>query len=103
MLCFAKGETRARALGFVLVSAVQFALVYLAPARTLAGEFFADMGYVATEGGWYARRTSTFVPGSQAIFNALNAAGTMLTGLIGYGIGALAFRQSHERLTAKQC
>jgi hypothetical protein len=34
--------------------------------------------------------------GSRSVLSAANAAGTMLAGLIGCGIGALAFRHSNE-------
>jgi hypothetical protein len=96
MLCFATGRYKALALGFVLLSSTYFAVAYISPARTLAGELFSDIGYVATEGGWYSHRSGTFVPGSQAIYNTLNAAATILVGVVGAGVGALAWRHSHE-------
>jgi hypothetical protein len=34
--------------------------------------------------------------GSRSVVSAVNAAGTMLAGLIGCGIGVLAYRHSHD-------
>jgi hypothetical protein len=96
-LCFAAGKPKAMAVGFVLMSAAYLAVVYFAPARTPAGELFADMGYRATEGGWYSQPRGRFIAGSQAVFNALNAAGTMLAGLVGCLIGSIAYRNTVTR------
>jgi hypothetical protein len=64
MLCFASGKPRAMALGFVFMSTAYLAVAYFAPDRTPAGELFRDIGYIATEGGWYSEGRNAFIAGS---------------------------------------
>jgi hypothetical protein len=110
-LCFARGERKAVALGFVLLSSAYVAVLCFFPLRTPAAQLFSTLGYgVSTGGTLFARDSPPMIQisslnsvrpdrsfaGSQSVLGAANAAGTMLAGLIGCGIGALAFRHSHE-------
>jgi hypothetical protein len=108
-LCYARGKRQAVALGFVLLSAAHFAVVCYFPARTPASLFFSGIGYVAVEQGYLYTRSDPpivqlFSPAKigsdrmiingQAVLSAANATGTILAGLVGCGIGALAYRRS---------
>ena len=110
-LCFARGKRQAVALGFVLLSSSYFAVLCFYPLRTPAAQLFSTFGYgVSNRGTLYALDTPPKVQipslnflepdrsyaGSRAVLGAANAAGTMLASLVGCGIGALAYRHSHE-------
>jgi hypothetical protein len=110
-LCFARGKRQAVALGFVLLSSAYFAVLCFFPYRTPAAQLFTTLGYgVVPDGNLYALDTPPIIeivslsnvqadrtlPGSRWVLSVTNAAGTMLAGLIGCGIGALAYRHSYE-------
>jgi hypothetical protein len=111
LLCFARGARKAVAFGFVLLSTAYLAVLFFFPQRTPAAQLFSTLGYgVSGSGSLYARNAPPTIQipslkslnpdrsfaGSHSVLGATNAAGTMLAGLIGCGIGALAYRHSHE-------
>jgi hypothetical protein len=108
-LCYARGKRQAVALGFVLLSSVHFVALGYIPGRTPASLLFNGIGYVAMEQGYlYTRadppivqlfsadkiRPDRMIVNGQWALSATNAVASMLAGLIGCGIGALAYRHS---------
>ena len=110
-LCFARGKRQAIALGFVLLTSAYVAVHCFFVSRTPAAQLLAILGYgVLRDGTLYALKAPPIIEiislsnvqgdrslaGGRWVLSAANAAGTMLAGMIGCGIGAMAFRHSHE-------
>jgi hypothetical protein len=100
--------------GFVILAAGNVVCLYLAPQRLPARRLYPAFGYTISNGRLYVRSAPQpvvtteqglirsfsrrpAVPGSEAIIDAVNAVETMLAGLIGSGIGALAYRHAKDQ------
>jgi hypothetical protein len=107
-LCYARGNRQAVAIGFVLLSSVHFAALRFFPIQTPAAQLFEAIGYTVMEHGYvYARidhppivavfsadkiGPNRQIVNGQSALSAANAVGAMLSGLVGAGIGAVAYR-----------
>ena len=107
---------RTTAVGFALLSTAHIIARYVTPNRLPVTRIVSALGYRFVNsdrsGDVYVRETSTdprgqttqrrqYVQGSAAIVSTANAVQTMIAGWIGYGLAALAFRQSkREKWTA---
>jgi hypothetical protein len=110
----ATDRRRAMALGFALFAAGHFACLFAAESRIPTSRLFKLVGYRVSDGMLYSpefvvnftNADGQSIPRSrrQRIANGIvivrtaNAAGTMLAGLIGCSIGALAYRHSGREL-----
>jgi hypothetical protein len=102
----AQGRRRAMALGFAILAAGNVACLYTAQSRLPANRLFRQLDYlvsddslyvrVAAETGIFSERSATMrrtrIGNGEVIVRTTNAAGTMLAGLVGCLIGALAYR-----------
>jgi hypothetical protein len=102
---FGRGERRAMALGFVLVFAVhlviQLYFIELTPTRQILGA----LGYEVRSDGIVCE----LLPGVQSTFvirvnlaRAGEAVASLVAGLVGGALGAMAFRWAKERTTADE-
>jgi hypothetical protein len=109
----AKDRRRAMAIGFALFAAGHFACLYAAESRVPINQVISLVGYqVRDEYLWSPIVTFTVtnadgrtrqrfsrqqIEKTQAFVRTSNAVGTMLAGLVGCGIGALAYRHSKDQ------
>jgi hypothetical protein len=100
-----KGKRRALAIGFIVVAAGNFAILHVAPYRLPATYLLPLFGYRLTPDGVLvveSTRTSGTAGGqlttfrgatkSKQVFRTANAVGTLLAGLVGSAIGAMAYK-----------
>jgi hypothetical protein len=108
----AQDRRRAMAIGFALFATGHFACLFAAESRVPLNQVISLVGYqVSDELLWSRLITYTVtnadgktrlrsrrqaIENSQAFVRTSNAVGTMLAGLIGCGIGALAYRHSNS-------
>jgi hypothetical protein len=103
------GIQRARAFGFMLLAVLSFAGMLFIPDRLPARGVIAALGYrvstgVRTGGALFVveerfsvpigRRRRLYLDNSESIVSTAHAVETMIAGLIGAGIGALAYKNS---------
>jgi hypothetical protein len=109
------GMRRTTAVGFAVLSAAHVTGLYLIPERLPSNRVVSALGYhvqnASNSGNIYViserspdplrpgQKTQhrTYISGSGAIISTANAVVTMLAGLFGYGLAAVAYRHSqHE-------
>jgi hypothetical protein len=106
----AQARRRAMAIGFSLFAAGHFACLFAAESRVPMNQVISLAGYQVRDGYLWSpivtytttnadgrtrqRSRRQQIENSQAFVRSSNAVGTMLAGLIGCGIGALAYRHS---------
>src|SRR5688572_14466660 len=107
LACVSKNQRRAMAIGFALLASVNVMCTFSVPTRLPIMRLLNVVGYGADDGSLYGVREQPdpHVPGrvirvrhlhNKAWFVTANAVGTMLAGLVGCGIGALAYLHSHH-------
>jgi hypothetical protein len=105
--CSPGSERQAAALGFTIVAAAHVVGMYVVADRLPASHFFSVLGYSVAEGELYVAEvqpiasqpsqvTYRHVLVGGNVIRTANAVGTMLAGLVGYAIGALAYRNSQS-------
>jgi hypothetical protein len=109
--CFGKGTRRAMALGFALFAAGHFGSLFALESRIPTSRLFRLAGYRVSDEMLYSPEfveTRTIdgkstphsrrqrIESGTAVVRTANAVVTLAAGLIGCGIGALAYRHSHE-------
>jgi hypothetical protein len=99
-------QRRAMAIGFVVLAVGHILCIYLAPRELPALRMLSTLGYGIGDdyASLYAPNTLTTagpnrgvparrkIPNSYTAVRTLNAVGTILAGLLGAGIGALAYK-----------
>jgi hypothetical protein len=111
--CGATGKRRQMALGVAVVSAAYVVCLNLAPDRVPTSWMLNAAGYDVTSNGDILQRTifmgirprqsvsyPTAAPNRRALLTTVNATGTMAAGLIGLGLGALAYSRGQRDQSA---
>lgn len=96
-----QGESKARARGFAVLCGAYFACVYFAPHKLPSAHLMRVAGYSVTNEGRVLERATVAGIGSGVrtargigpVLPVANAIGTMVAGLVGCGLGALAYRR----------
>ena len=104
--CVATNRRRAVAMGFAIVAAANFACLYVAPDRLPAARVLPAFGYLLTADGILVvesdrpsgsaggrLRSFRGATSGKQVFRTANALGTMLAGLVGCAIGAIAYKE----------
>jgi hypothetical protein len=106
--CNPHSERQAAAIGFTIVAAAHVVGMWLIPDRLPASHFFSALGYGVTPNGEVfvavfqpianqpGQVTYRHMPAGWVMVRTANAVGTMLAGLVGCAIGALAYRNSRR-------
>jgi hypothetical protein len=100
----ATGRRRAMAIGFVTLAAAYAALIYLFPGRSPVMHAVSALGYtvsVSELGVLMIRGRSADVVRIVTAAQIANPVSTLAAGLIGAGIGALAYRNSKREQCGK--
>ena len=103
--CSAGPRPRAIAAGFVVLAVANMLGIHSTPSKTPAMRFIDLIGYTVSDRGqiWVEGKHPSGIgfvrePGiSPSGFRTINAVGTLLVGIVGGVIGALAYRQFRER------
>jgi hypothetical protein len=100
VMCVGKDRRRAMAVGFVALSAAHAACIYLFPYHVPVMHVVSGLGYAfGGDGAIYEHVSAGRVRIAPGITNAThiaNAVVTLAVGMIGCGIGALAYWHSHD-------
>jgi hypothetical protein len=105
--CHPRSERQAAAIGFSIVATAHLAGLWFIADRLPAAHFFSVIGYSVSDGDVYVRVfqpienepsqvTYRRVPIYRAVVRTANAIATMIAGLVGCAIGALAYRQNGQ-------